>query len=238
MKDILDQHEGVSRSLTRDFFKNVYAYMFMALAISGGIAFYVGSSQDLFKGLFINELTGKMSPVFYIIMFAPFLLSMVIQGAYRRLSVFALTILYIIYSALMGLMLSSIFVAFSMESIAITFFVTAGAFGGMAILGYTTKTDLTNFGSLLYMVFIGLFLAMIVNWFMGSEDLDFIISIVGVFVFTGLTAFWMQKLKNESQDSMLQGVERQKLALVGGMTLYILFVNLFLMLLRFTGGRD
>lgn len=238
MNDILDKyHEGTSRELTRDFFKNVYGYMFLALAVSGGIAYYVGSSKVLFASLFLSE-AGKVSPLFYVVMFSPLLISFIIQGAYRRLSVAALTALYMLYSVAMGLLLSTVFLVYSMESLAITFFVSAGAFAGMAVLGYTTKTDLTNFGSLLYMVFIGMFLAIIVNWFMQSEQLDYIISFVGVFVFTGLTAFWMQKLKNASQDSMLQGVERQKLALVGGMQLYLLFVNLFLTLLRLVGGRD
>lgn len=238
MENYLDQqHEGMTRELTRDFFKNVYGYMFMALTISGAIAYYVGSSSDLFAQFFVTE-TGGISPLFYVIMFSPLVLTFVIQGGYRKFSLSTLTFLYVIYSALMGLMLSTIFMVYSMNSIAITFFVSAGAFGGMAVLGYTTKTDLTKFGSLLYMAFIGLFIAMIVNMFMKSGMMDFVISIAGVFIFTGLTAYWMQKLKNTAQDNMLDGVERRKLALVGGMTLYILFINLFLSLLRLMGSRD
>lgn len=236
MNNLLDQqHDGFAKSITRDFFKNVYSYMFLALAISGGIAYYVGSSPAIFGQYFISE-AGGLSPLFYVIVFAPLGISLIIQSAYRRLSLFALTGLFIIYAGLIGLMLSSIFLIYSMQSIAVTFFVSAGAFAGMAVLGFTTKTDLTKMGSLLYMVFIGMFIAMIANWFMKSQQFDYIISFIGVFVFTGLTAFWMQKLKNASQDSMLQGVERQKLALVGGLNLYMLFINLFLMLLRFTGG--
>jgi len=239
MDNLLDQqHNGYTKAVTRDFFKNVYAYMFLALAISGGIAYYVGSSEEIFASYFFNE-AGKISPVFYVVMFAPLGVSLLIQSAYRRLSMVALTALFILYSALIGLMLSTIFMVYSTQSIAVTFFVTAGAFAGMAILGFTTKTDLTKMGSLLYMAFIGIFIACIVNLFMKSDQLDYIISFIGVFVFTGLTAFWMQKLKNVSQDPMLDGVEKQKLSLVGGLTLYILFINLFLMLLRFTGGsRD
>ena len=239
MNNLLDQqHEGYTKEITRDFFKNVYAYMFLALAISGGIAYYVGSSAEMFNQYFRSE-TGGWTPLFYVILFAPIGVSLLIQSAYRRLSMTALMSLFILYSGLIGLMLSSVFMFYSMQSIAVTFFVTAGAFGGMAILGFTTKTDLTKMGSLLYYVFIGLFFAFIANWYFKSLQFDYILSFIGVFVFTGLTAFWMQKLKNVSQDSMLQGVERQKLALVGGLTLYILFINLFLMLLRFTGGsRD
>jgi len=238
MNEILDQnHEGYTRELTRDFFKSVYAYMVLALAVSGGIAYYVGSSQDIFSSYFRNA-DGSISMFFYIVLFSPLVLSLIIQSAYRRLSLPMLTLLYIAYSVLMGLMLSVVFLAYSPQAIAITFFASAGAFGGMAVLGYTTQTDLTKFGSLLYMAFFGMFIAMIVNWFVGSGMLDFIISIAGVFIFTGLTAYWMQKLKNTAEDSMLQGVERQKLALMGGMMLYILFINLFLSLLRLIGGRD
>jgi FtsH-binding integral membrane protein len=127
---------------------------------------------------------------------------------------------------------------YSGAAIASTFFVSAGAFAGMAILGYTTKTDLTKFGSLLYMVFIGMFIAGIVNMFLGNGMLDFIIAVVGVFVFTGLTAYYMQQLKGVSQDTSLSGIDRNKLSLVGGLQLYILFVNLFLSLLRILGSRD
>jgi FtsH-binding integral membrane protein len=158
--------------------------------------------------------------------------------AYQRLSLAVLMALFIAYSALMGLSLGSIFLVYAMPSIVSTFFVSAGAFAGMAILGYTTKTDLTKFGSLLYMVFIGIFIAGIVNIFMQSELMDFVISVIGVFVFTGLTAYYMQQLKNMSQDSDLSALDRNKLSLVGGLMLYILFINLFLSLLRIMGSRE
>ena len=116
------------------------------------------------------------------------------------------------------------------------FFVTAGSFAGMAILGYTTKVDLTKFGSLMYMGFIGIFIAGIANIWLGSELLDFGISVIGVFVFTGLTAYFMQTLKRQSEDNSITGIERDKLALVGGLILYILFVNLFTSLLRLIGS--
>ena len=106
----------------------------------------------------------------------------------------------------------------------------------MALAGYTTKTDLTKFGSLLYMAFIGIFIAGIANIWIGSGALDFGIAVIGVFVFTGLTAFYMQTLKRASQDNAITGVERDKLALVGGLILYILFVNLFMSLLRLMGS--
>jgi len=137
----------------------------------------------------------------------------------------------------MGLSLSTIFMVYEMGAIAWTFLVTSGAFAGMAVLGYTTKTDLTKFGSLLYMVFIGMFLASIVNLFMQNDSFGFIISCLGVFVFTGLTAYHMQNLKKLAESTEIEGEAKTKLALIGGLQLYILFVNLFLSLLRILGGR-
>lgn len=246
--NILDQQGSYSKEITRDFFKNVYSYMAAALVISGAIAYYVGTSNlitlpngrvipEFILKYFISE-SGGLSALFYIVMFAPVGLGLLIQMAYQRLSLGALLALFLGYSALMGLSLSTIFVVYSSSAIYSTFFVTAGAFAAMAILGYTTKTDLTKMGSLLYMVFIGMFIAGIVNMFMHSNGLGYIISILGVFVFTGLTAYYMQQLKGVAQDSSLSGIDRNKMALVGGLQLYILFVNLFLSLLRLLGNRD
>lgn len=235
MSQIIDQeYEGFSRELSRDFFKNVYAYMFGALAISGIVAYMAGTKEFIFT-YFVGE-TGP-TPLYYLVAFAPLGLGLLIQMAYKRLSLGILLAAFFAYAVLMGLSLSSILLIYTTQSIATTFFITAGAFGAMAFLGYTTKTDLTKMGSLLYMAFIGIFIAGIVNFWIGSEFLDYLISIVGVFVFTGLTAYYMQKLKDVSQDSTLSGVDRNKLALVGGLMLYILFINLFLSLLRLL-GRD
>jgi FtsH-binding integral membrane protein len=242
------QHEGYSKEITRDFFKNVYSYMFAALGISGLIAYYVGTSNMVtmpngqvlpeFFVKYFRSNTGGFKALFYVVMFAPLGLGLLIQMAYQRLSLGLLIVLFIAYSALMGLSLSSIFIVYSGAAIYSTFFITAGAFAAMAILGYTTKTDLTKFGSLLYMVFIGMMLALLVNMFMHSEMMDYIISIIGVFVFTGLTAYYMQQLKSVSKDTSLSEVDRNKLSLIGGLQLYILFVNLFLTLLRLLGSRD
>ncbi len=236
MNNILNQNGEFTKEVTRDFFKNVYGYMFGALAISGLIAYKAGT-PEFFEAYFITP-QGTISPVFYVVAFAPLGLGLLIQMAYQRLSLAVLMVLFIAYSALMGLSLGSIFMVYEMPSIVSTFFVSAGAFAGMAILGYTTKTDLTKFGSLLYMVFIGIFIAGIVNIFMKSEMMDFVISVIGVFVFTGLTAYYMQQLKNTSQDSNLSALDRNKLSLVGGLMLYILFINLFLTLLRLMGSRE
>ena len=210
--------------------------MFGALGISGVIAYMVGTDQETFQSIFITG--NSISPLFWVVAFAPVALGLIIQTAYQRLSMIALIALFIAYSGLMGLSLSTIFLVYHIGAIASTFFVAAGAFAGMAILGYTTKTDLTKFGSLLYMVFIGMFIAGIVNIFIGSDSMGFIIACLGVFVFTGLTAYHMQQLKEISNSPALTEEDRNKLSLIGGLQLYILFINLFLSLLRIMGSRD
>ena len=226
-----------SQEITRDFFKSVYSYMFAALSISGIIA-YISGTPEIFAEYFLNSEQTGLSPLFYVVAFAPVGLALLIQMGYERLSFGTLLILFMVYSALMGLSLSSILLVYSGTEIASTFFITAGAFAGMAILGYTTKTDLSKLGSLLYMAFIGIFIAGIVNMFIGSDALGFGIAVIGVFVFTGLTAYHMQQLKTIAASQSISAMDRSKLALIGGLQLYILFVNLFLSLLRLLGGRD
>ena len=232
-----DQSESsFTAEITRAFFRSVYSYMFVALGISGTVAYTIGTDERLFINWFVTP-TG-MSPMFWVAMFSPLALSFLIQWGYNRLSTSFLMVLFALFSVLMGLSLASIFLVYDMASIATTFFVAAGAFAGMAILGYTTKTDLSKFGSLLYMVFIGMFIAGIVNMFVGNVFFDFILACVGVFVFTGLTAYHMQSLKKVAQSTQMDSESRNKLALIGGLQLYILFINLFLSLLRIMGGRD
>jgi len=237
MNQGLENQSSLSADLARDFFRNVYTYMFGALGISGILAYTVGTNTDYFTTLFISA-EGGISPIFWVIAFAPVGIGLLIQWGYNRLSMSVLLALFILYSGLMGLSLSTIFLVYNIASIASTFFVAAGAFAGMAILGYTTKTDLTKFGSLLYMVFIGMFIAGIVNIFMKSDGMGFIIACLGVFVFTGLTAYSMQQLKSVATNTDLTEEERNKLSLIGGLQLYILFINLFLSLLRLLGNRN
>jgi len=228
-----------SKEITRDFFKNVYLYMGSALAISGIVAYLAATS-----GFYLEYMvkidpvaqTVSRTPVFWIVTLAPLGLGLMIQTAYRRLSLGVLLISFLAYAVLMGLSLSAVLLVYSAGTVAAAFFTSAGAFAVMAILGYTTKTDLTKFGSLLYMVFIGMFIAGIANWWIGSGMLSYVISVLGVFVFTGLTAYFMQQLKQTAENQMLDGVERNKLALVGGLMLYILFINLFMSILRLFGN--
>jgi uncharacterized protein len=230
------EYRSDAKAMSSEFFAQVYTYMFIALGISGSIA-YMAGTPEFFMKYFITP-AGGISPLFYVVAFAPLGLGLLIQMAYNRLSMSVLFLLFGVYSALMGLSLGSIFLVYSIGSIFSTFLVTAGAFAGMAILGYTTKTDLTKFGSLMYMLFIGIFIAGIVNIFMKSDAMSFIISIIGVFVFTGLTAYQMQQLKYIGEDPSLGQLDKKKLSLIGGLMLYILFINLFLSLLRLLGNRE
>lgn len=220
--------------LSRSFFANVYKYMFLALSISGVLA-YMSAKSGWYLSVAFNS-TG-LSPMGYVIMFAPLALVLLIQFRYQKMAFTSVMGLFILYSVLIGVSLSFIFLLYTSGSIATTFFVTAGAFGGMALLGYYTKTDLSKMGSLLYMLFIGMFIAGIVNVFIGSDTMGYVISFLGLFVFTGLTAWEMQRMKAVAVNTSLSVEDRKKQELMGGLTLYILFINLFLSILRFTGER-
>ena len=195
LENILNNKETVkidSSALSKNFISNVFSLMFIALGISGITAFWFYESDAVMS--LISE-TGGMTGLGWVVMFAPLGLVMLMGFGFNKLSISTLMIVFILYSLLTGMSLSFIFLAYSASSITMTFFITAGTFGTMALLGYTTSTDLTKFGSILYMALIGIIIASLVNWFMQSEGLDYIISILGVLIFTGLTAYDVQKLK-------------------------------------------
>lgn len=223
----------------RRFFAKVYLFMTLALLISGAIAYQYGTIDFVSKYFF--EYTPreiKLTPLFYIVVFSPILVALALQTLVNRLSFVFLFALFALYSVLLGFSLSTIFIVYTTESIVTVFGVTAGTFAVMAIAGYVTNTDLTKMGSILYMGFIGIFIASIINFWVGSDTLEWIISIVGVLVFTGLTAYEMQRLKKLAQDSQLSEDQKNKLALLGGFRLYVTFVNLFLSILRLFGERN
>lgn len=226
--------EGAN-SLAKNFVSNVMTYMASALAISGVMAYWFGTNATLMSYL-ITE-TG-MTTLGWIVMFAPLGLVLLMGMRFQKMSSVSMLSVFMIYSMLTGISLSFIFLAYSMGSISITFFITAATFGIMAVLGYTTSTDLTKMGSILYMALIGLIIAMVVNWFMNSAAMDYVISGIGVLIFTGLTAYDMQKVKRIGMNVDHQSEEGTKLALMGALTLYLDFINLFLFLLRFMGNRD
>ncbi len=225
-----------SGAVAKDFVSNVMTYMAAALAISGVMAFWFGTNEQLFSYM-ITE-TGSLSIFGWVTMLAPLGLVLLMGFGYQKLSSPAMLTIFVIYSVIMGISLSSIFYVYDFGSIATTFFITAGTFGTMAVLGYTTRTDLSKMGSILYIALIGLILAMVVNWFMNSALMDYIISGIGVLIFTGLTAYDMQKIKRIGAQVSHESEEGTKMALMGALNLYLDFVNLFLFMLRFLGNRN
>ena len=209
--------------------RRVYLWMSVALCITGLTAWVVaGSSWAL------NLMIG--SPVaFWGIIIAQLVLVFTISGAVNKLSFSTLYALYILYSFLTGVTLSFIFIVFTASSIASTFFVTAGVFAVMSIYGYATKRDLTSFGNLLFMLLIGFIIASVVNLFMKSEMLYWIVTYAGVLIFVGLVAYDTQKLK--ALAGMEENESTSKLALIGALSLYLDFINLFLLLLRILGRQ-
>ena len=212
--------------------KDVYLWMCSALVISGLTALYVSVNPNILRIVFANSMS-------LILMFLAQLgLIWFISAKINSISSTVATILFIVYSILTGVTLSSIFLVFTHESIASVFFITAGTFGGISLYGYTTKKDLSTWGSYLIMGLIGLIIASVVNWFLNSEMLYWIVSYVGVLIFIGLTMYDTQKIKQLSyQYSGEDDETMNKVALLGAITLYLDFINLFLYLLRIFGKR-
>lgn len=225
-----------SAVIAKSFISNVFSYMFAALAITAVIAYWFGTSQELL-GYLLNFETGSMTGLGLVVAFSPLAFVLIMTFAFNRLSSMALLLLFIAYSILMGMSLSFIFAIYTGASIVNTFAVSSLTFGAMALVGYTTKTDLTKFGSILTMGLIGIIIASIINYFMGSETMELMISILGVLIFTGLTAYDVQKLKRIGAGAEYGPEALNKLSILGALNLYLDFINLFLFLLRFLGNR-
>lgn len=212
--------------------RKVYVWMTLALAITGLTAYGVATSPGILQTIYGN------SAVLWGIAIAELILVITVSSAINRLSLSVATLLFIIYSVLNGTLFSSIFLVYTASSIATVFFITAGTFAAMALVGYTTKTDLSSMGKILLMALIGMIIATIVNLFVKSTGLDLIISYIGVLVFVGLTAYDSQKIKQMLLQAPDAGEGAQKVALLGALSLYLDFINLFLYLLRIFGRRD
>lgn len=228
---------SMTQDMTRSFVSNVFLWMFAALGITAAAAYLFGTNEALFSMLVkvTAEGTTKMSILGWIVTFAPFIIIIATSANINKMSVQKAVLCYVIYSILMGVSLSFIFWTYTTASIFKTFIISAGMFGVMAVVGYTTKTDLTKFGSFLFMALIGIIIASLVNFFMHSARLDYIISIAGVLIFTGLTAFDVQKIKEIGDSGINEGDMMAKLTILGALTLYLDFLNLFLYLLRIFG---
>ena len=227
----IDQLEG-KRIAVPALIRKVYTWMALALAITGVTAYGVAISPNLINLIFGSKM------VFFGLIIAELAMVMILTARLNRLSLTSATMMFIGYSVLNGVTLSSIFLVYTMSSIATTFFICAATFGVMSAYGAMTKTDLSSMGKLLFMGLIGLIIATLVNVFVGNSMLDLIISYVGVLVFVGLTAWDTQKIKMMLADADYMDESTQKLALIGALSLYLDFVNLFLYLLRIFGKRD
>ncbi len=224
-----------SGSMSRTFVAGVFSWMAIALAITAFVAYYFAATPSLIMSLYNPQ--GGMTILGWVVMLSPLGFVLAMSAGFQKFSSGTLTLLFGAFSVLMGMSLSFIFIAYTSASIFQTFVVTAGMFGVMAVVGYTTKTDLTKFGSIMMMGLIGIIIASIVNMFMHSETFDYIISFLGVLIFTGLTAYDVQTLKRIGAGVEYGHETTKKLTIMGAMRLYLDFINLFLFLLRFLGNR-
>ena len=222
-----------AETLVNDYVRSVYNWMGLGLALTGFMAYFVSNSESLLRLVFGNPL------VLIVLIVAELGLVFAIAGMVNRISAATATALFVIYSALNGVTLAWVFLVYVRASIVSTFFICAATFVACSIYGWTTRRDLTSVGGFLMMGLIGIIIASVVNWFVQSSGMSTIISYLGVFVFLGLTAYDTQKIKNMAmtQPANLDGGVIRKGAILGALSLYLDFINLFLMLLSLFGQR-
>ena len=220
-----------SATVVGSLMKSVYMWMTLALGITGVVALYVAQSADLLYSIFSNSI------LFWGLIIAEFALVMVISARLLKMSFTTALMLFMLYSVINGLTLSVIFALYTKASVASTFFVTAGTFGIMSLIGYFTKKDLSKLGGILFMLLIGLVIATLVNIFWANDTLYWITTYAGVLIFVGLTVYDTNKIKRMLESTYGEDEITQKLALMGALTLYLDFINLFLYLLRILGDR-
>lgn len=234
---------NVTGKLSSTYIANVFMWMFAALGISTVFALLFASNTTLLSYLLnVNPMNGKvgLTMLGYITMFAPIGFVLLMSFGFQRLSAPALIGLFLVYSAINGISFSFILLTYTSSSVIGCFASAAAMFGIMAVMGYTTKKDLTSFGRILTMGLIGMLVAMLINMFLHSDTMGYLISVVGVAVFTGLTAYDVQKLKNIGagvEYGEISEADGKKLGILGALTLYLDFINIFLMLLRLFGSR-
>ena len=207
--------------------------MTLALVITGFTAFGVANSPGILQAIYTNQI------LFWGLIIAEFALVIGVSAAINKISLTTATLMFVLYSVINGALLSYIFLAYTSSSIATVFFITAGTFAAMAVIGYTTKTDLSSMGKYLLMALIGMIIATLVNvFFVKSTGFELVLSYVGVLVFVGLTAYDSQKIKQMLLQAPDAGEGAQKVALLGALSLYLDFINLFIYLLRIFGKRE
>lgn len=215
----------------KKFMVNVYSWMFAALMVTGFVAFYISSQPQLMN--IVLSTRGLLLGIFI----AEIVLVMALSAMINRISSFVAIVMFMLYSVLNGVTFSLLFLIYTGDSIALTFFVCGGIFGVMSLYGYVTKTDLSSLKNIFFMALIGLILASVVNMFLNSSTLYWITSYIGVLLFSALTAYDTQKLKNMGA-SYYDGMDGyKKVSIYGALTLYLDFINLFLYLLRFFGKK-
>ena len=215
------------------FLAKVFNWMAIGLGLTGLAAFLTVNSQAMLQFVFGNKM------VFYGLIFGELGMVFYLSARIERISAGAATGLFVAYSILNGVTLSAILLLYTMTSVAATFFITAAMFGAMAVYGFVTKKDLSSWGSFLFMGLIGIIIAMVVNIFLGSPMISWVVSGIGVIIFTGLTAYDVQQITRMGAQGIMDGGEAviRKGAIMGALKLYLDFINLFLMLLRFMGDR-
>ena len=239
----MDYSNLTPRSLTPDeqlaasqafpvLMRKVYLWMTLALAITGLTAYTVATSPAILQAIYSNQL------LFWGLLIAELVLVFRVSSAINRISLTAATVAFVLYSLINGALLSYVFIVYTAASVATVFFITAATFAAMAVIGYTTSADLTSIGRLAVIALIGLIIATIVNIFLKSTAFTLILSYLGVLVFLGLTAYDSQKIKQMLLQATDAGEAAQKIALLGALSLYLDFINLFLYLLRILNPRD
>lgn len=226
------------KTASKSFLSNVFMWMFVALGVSALFAWQFSENQQLMAYL-ITE-TGGLTGLGKITLFAPLGFVLIMSFGYQKLSATALTALFITYAIITGISFSFILLAYTPGSVLGVFLSASAMFGVMAFMGYTTGKDLSGFGKILMMGVIGILIAMVINFFLKSSMMDYIISIIGVMVFTALTAYDVQKLKRIGEGIEYEGVsanDTKKMSILGALTLYLDFINLFLFMLRLFGSR-
>lgn len=228
----------IDQNIAKTFMSNVFAYMFGGLLLTGVIAYWFANSSLMADYVIDPNTREVMSPLYWVAMFGPLALVLGMSLGFNKLSSPAMILLFITYAALNGVAFSTIFVNFNLNAIYKAFFSAALVFGTMSVVGYTTKTDLSKMGNILRIGLFALIGAMIINIFINSGPLDYLISAIGVIIFTGLTAYDVQKLKRIGAGVDMQDASTKKLVTFGALTLYLDFVNLFLFLLSLFSSRD
>jgi uncharacterized protein len=219
----------------RSYMLSVYNYMASGVLLTGIVALLFANSSLM--QLLFNTSTGQASPLFWIVLFAPLGLVMWLSWGINRMSASTAQTLFFAYAGILGVQFSALFLVYTGMSIAQTFFAVAAAFMGLSLWGYTTKKDLSAWGSFLIMGVVGLFVALLINLFLRSPAMDLAISAIGVLIFAGLTVYDTQKIKSTYYAVAGHGEVMTKSAVIGALHLYIDFINMFLFLLRFMGSR-